>query len=977
MTSDDRRRALARELETRLEGEVRFGAHDRLLYATDASIYQVTPIGVVVPRHRADLEAAVRFCGEHGVPVLPRGGGTSLAGQTVNEAVVIDCSVHCRRLLAVDAGRSEARVEPGLVLDDLNEALRPRGLMFGPDVATSTHANLGGMIGNNSAGARSVRYGRTVEHLRGLEVMLADGRVLRLDEGAAGRDAAVRDLTRRVAAVVEPIAGEIDRRYPRTRRRVDGYNLDGLLAQLRVSTPGTFDRVNLAHLLCGSEGTLAVTLAATLGLVPRPAATGLAIAAFASLDAALEAVTPILATDPSAVEVVDDVIIELAEANLECREHVGLLPRPGGGRPRAVLYVEYFADDAAGLAARFDVLAGVCPGGDLVTYTEADDQQRAWAIRKAGEPLLCGRPGRRKPLTFIEDTAVDPARLPEFVRRFRDLLERHGTTASFYAHASVGCLHIRPLIDLHEADDRARMEAIARDATDLVLEFEGALSGEHGDGRLRSHLLDRFYGRTICDAFAAVKAIFDPRNLMNPGNITTPVPMALHLRARPGDRSLAPPAVETWFRFEAEGGLGAAAELCNGAGVCRRTRGGTMCPSYRATRDERHATRGRGNALRLAVTGQLGAGAGEPVFDDPETLATLDLCLSCKACKRECPSNVDVARLKAEYLAQSHRARGGPPWSARLLGRVDRLARIGALAPRLATALATRGPGRRLAARLLGIDRRRSLPAFGPALDRWHARRAAPADSAAPTVVLLADCFAGFGESHVGRAAVAVLERLGYRVVVPPAACCGRAAISLGLLDTACALAATAARRLADVVAAERAVGVVGCEPSCVSAIVDDWPELRLDVDRDRVAALAARTSMLEDFLARRWDEHPRPPAPTPAPGAGGPVLLHGHCHQKALWGMEGTAGLLRRCAGPRLEVLDSGCCGLAGAFGYDAARHDLSMRVGELALFPAVRAAPGATVAAPGTSCRHQLRDALGVEAVHPVEIVRRALGA
>ncbi|MHC5022632.1 MAG: FAD-binding and (Fe-S)-binding domain-containing protein [Planctomycetota bacterium] len=967
--------SLLHELSKLVEGDVRLGRHDRLLYATDASIYQVEPLAVVLPRHVNDVEAVVAFCRDQRLPVLPRGAGTSLAGQTVNEAVVIDFSPHCRAVHEIDAERRLARVEPGVVLDDLNDALAGHGLMFGPDVATSSHANIGGMIGNNSAGAHSILFGRTVEHLEALDVLLADGTRLHLEEGAAARDERVHELTARLADVVRPLGPEIRRRYPTTRRRVNGYNLDLLLDQMEACTPGTFDRVNLAHLVCGSEGTLAVTTGATLRLVERPRARGLAVAAFPGLDAALAALIPVLDTGPSAVELIDDVVIAAAARNEEYGRYVELLPRLGGAVPGAVLYIEYFRAGPDEVGAALRALSQVLPGAPLAHLTDEASMVRAWKLRKAGEPLLHGLPGRRKPVTFVEDLAVDAARLAEFVQSFRALVARHGTTAAYYAHASVGCLHIRPLICLRDPGDLGRMRAIAEEAADLVRSFGGALSGEHGDGRARSHLLERFYGEAICEGFRAVKSILDPEHRLNPGNIIAGPAIDAQLRVRPRDAFVHVPAVRTFYRYEQEHGFAEAVERCNGAGVCRRTTGGTMCPSYRATRDERHATRGRGNALRLAITGQL-SGDGRPAWNDAETLRTLDLCLSCKACRTECPSNVDIARLKAEYLAQSYESGAPVPRSSRVFGHVRAWNRLGsALAP-WSNLVAGTGLVRRALAGLLDIDPRRSLPVFGPSLRRWNRRRPRPRDEATrPAVVLFPDCFSLYSEPTVGRAAVRLLERLGYAVRLPRTGCCGRAMISLGLLRDA---AGTCRRTATDLLAALDApdvVGIVGLEPSCVSAITNDWTDLELDVPAASIRSIADRTWSIESFIESRWDAHPRRPEQV-RPAASAPILLHGHCHQKSLGGFETDAAAIRRCAGERLELLDSGCCGMAGAFGFTRDHYELSMRIGEASLFGSIRAQPGAVVLAPGTSCRHQIFDGTGIRAQHPAEYLDRILG-
>jgi len=1004
------RERIARDLSQLIEGDVRFSEHERLLYATDASIFQVEPIGVVCPRHAADVERIVAYCAEHKLPILPRGGGTSLAGQTVNRAIVIDFSVLCRDLIEVDAAKRTARVQPGMVLDLLNAALVPHGLLFGPDVASGWSANIGGMIGNNSAGARSIVYGRTVEHLLGLDVILAGGQRIYLDEGAAERDKCVREITHSVVNIIRSRQAEIEQRFPKTIRHVNGYNLDLILKQLRASTPGTFDRVNLAHLVCGSEGTLAVTIEATLNLVPVPKCVGLAIVGFATVEDALLALTRVLETKPSAVELIDDVVISLAKQNAECCSYVDLLPKAVGAEGAgAVLYVEYCGDDPRAVQERFDELQSRFAAHMINRYTKPAEMAQAWKLRRSGEPLLHGLAGARKPITFIEDLAVDPHRLADFVADFRTIVAKHGTTAAYYAHASVGCLHIRPLVNPRDGGDVQRMHAIAEEATDLVLKYHGALSGEHGDGRLRSHLLERFYGREICDAFRAIKKIFDPENRFNPGNIVDPAPNAMteHMRVKPLEQMIEVPRIKTFFRYQQEHGFGEAVERCNGAGVCRKMKGGTMCPSYRATFDERHATRGRGNALRLAITGQFSGPPNQPLWNDPETLKTLDLCLSCKACKTECPSNVDVAKLKAEYLAQSYAQSGRVPFSTRAFANVRSLNRIGSAIHPIANLLAALPPLKALAHRLMGLHSRRSLPRFERSLYRWmdqheqrdshlhnHVRMSAttpPGDAAAlkpdrPTVILFPDCFTLYNEPRIGRAAILTLEKLGYRVVLPMlddygGGCCGRSSISTGMLAKARGLCAATARSLINCMQRENAIAIVGCEPSCVSAIKDDWLDLDMDISTDELRHLAKRTFLVEQFIEAQWENHPQSPAiPVPATGqtASAPVLLHAHCHQKALWGADTSALILRRLLGDRLSVLDSGCCGMAGAFGYTREHYDISMRIGELSLFGAIRQSQDAIIVAPGASCRQQIHDGVNRRAaLHPIELIAKVMGA
>ncbi len=965
--------------------DVRFTRAERLLYSTDASIYQMDPVGVVVPATVAQGAAAVRYCAERGIPLLPRGGGTSLNGQSVNAAVIVDFGAHCRGIGAVDPVLQRCWVEPGVVLDQLNAHLAPQGLMFAPDPATASHNCIAGMIGNNSAGARSLIYGRTVENLDALDVMLADGTVHRLEEGACERDPTQRALAERMRALLQPLATEIRARFPRILRHVDGYNFDLFLDQLERSTPGTFDRVNLAHMVAGSEGTLCTILGAGLRLVATPKAKGLAIMGFATVDDALAALMTMIATGPAAVELVDDVIIGLARENREYRSYVDLMPRPAGQPLGAVMYVEYFGQALPEVEAKLRTLRERLPGQPMEQYTDARSMADAWRLRKAGEPLLHGVPGLRKPLGFVEDTAVDPAKLPGFIKEFKAILAAHGTQASFYAHASVGCLHIRPMLALQDAQDRQTIVRIGEEVTDLVVRYGGALSGEHGSGRSRTALQLRYFGEPICRALAATKAIWDPAGIMNP---TIKVgydrgAMSIeHLRIEPDGHPLHIQSQPTFYDYADEGGFAHAVEMCNGAGLCRRLQGGvTMCPSYQATLDERHATRGRANHLRLAITGQLAAAGGEgtPDWNSPDVQETLGLCLSCKACKSECPSNVDVAKLKSEYLAQGFAKAKRVPFRTRMFGHVrDANRRLSRVWP-LANAANALGFVRAAQAWVLGVDTRRSMPLYGPALDRWYAKRGSRAAPGAPVVLLFPDCFTMYNEPQVGRAAIELLEAFGYRVALPALGCCGRSLISTGMLADAARVCSGTANALMAAVEQSGAVAVVGCEPSCMSAIRDDWLELRMGIDTAALRGLAAKSFMVEEFLERHWDAHPaRPAKPAFDPGR---IALHAHCHQKALWGAESSAAILRRYFGPGLEVLQTGCCGMAGSFGFSAERYDLSMRIAELALMPAVRARPDATICAPGTSCRHQVHDASELgdgaprTALHPVEVLAKIL--
>ncbi len=998
----------ARDLANAIEGEVRFGLHDRMLYSTDASLYQVEPLGVVVPRNVEDAAKAVAFCAERGLPILPRGGGTSLAGQCTNRAVVIDFSANCGAIKGLNASGRSCEVEAGITVDELNEVLAEHGLFFAPDPATSKQANIGGCIGNNAAGGRSILYGRTSESLLGVDAMVigeGEPRRVRLETGASRQDPFVRGLTHRVAKVVQEHAELIRARFPKTVRRNAGYNLDLVLKQMEGTgwKPGggttakslPLDAINLSHLVCGSEGTLAVTLGAALRLHTVPRAKGLVLIGFDSLDAAIGVVPGILGTQPSAVELIDDVVLELARGNAEYGRSVDLMPPPENGVLKAVLLVEYFAQaDRRELAERIRSLIDLVESGApsaRVKVCNATEAARAWKLRKAGEPLLHGVPGDRKPITFVEDNAVPVEHLGRFVREFRAIVERHGTRASFWAHASVGVLHVRPFLNIRDGADRERMFAMAVEVADLAKSLGGVMSGEHGDGRVRGPLLERYYGPELMGAFREIKSIFDPRNLLNPGNIVEPGPVtsiAEQLRVEPEGRRIVAPPVETYFGYEDQHGLRGAVEMCNGAGVCRKKQGGTMCPSYMATLDERHSTRGRGNALRLAITGQflsraqgtghraqeeeaefeIGDGVpealGTTLWNDPETIRTLDLCLSCKACKSECPSNVDIARLKAEYTAQRYRVEK-PSRAVRAFGNVRRLNRLGAMFPGLANWLARRGLVRRLINRRYGLAAERSLPRFAHplVLDSRGSARSGPG-AGAPRVVLFGDCFTMYNEPEIGLSAARLVEAFGYRVHLADAGCCGRAKISSGLLGAAIEEADQTLERLRTAVEDDSVAAILVCEPSCLSAFRDDWLQLKMKSPLALRKRLADKAFLPEQFLDSRWDAHPRRPE-----FRQGEAVLHGHCHQKALWGIESSANLLRRVAGERLSVLDSGCCGMAGAFGMTADHYALSMKIGELVLFPGVRDAGGAAVLATGTSCRHQIKDGTGARAVHPVQ--------
>ncbi len=945
--------ALADELATGLAGErddVLVDRPSRLLFATDASIYEMEPVAVVYPRTVEDIQHVVRVAGRRGVPVLPRGAGTSLAGQGVNHAIVVDCSRHMDRVLEVNVEERWARVQPGLVLAALNRALRPHGLQYAVDPSTANRATIGGGIGNNSCGSHSVLYGKTLDQVLSVDVVLADGEratftalsgpALQAKLDLAGFEG---DLYRGVRRIAAAHRDDIAARFPRIQRRVSGYNLDEFLSE------GVTD---LSRMIVGSEGTLAVVTEARVRLVPLPAAKGLAVLHFESVRAAAEATLPILEHAPGTIELVGSDIIEHCQASAAFAPLVAFVR----GRPGAVLIVEFTGDTGAEVQARIDRFVADM-GARGIGYhahptTDAGEQLRIWRMRQAGLGLLMSVRGDAKPIAFVEDTAVEPARLADFVDRFDAIVRAHGTTAAYYGHASVGCLHIRPLVNIKREDGLRTIEAIAGEIADLVLEFGGSLSGEHGDGILRGVFTERMFGPALTEAFRDVKRLFDPDGLLNPGKIVDTPRFDDNLRLGPATRNLDP---RTYLDFTADGGLARAAEQCNGQGACRKDDGG-MCPSYMATRDEEHSTRGRANLLRQALNGVLPAEA----LTGPEVVDALDLCVECKACKAECPSGVDMAKLKYEVMTKVHEAHG-LPLRDRLFGHIGTWSRLGSsLGPLvvLLNAGARVAPVRRALHRRLGIHEARPLPRFARRpFRRWFRRHARAQGAAAPPAprgeaVLFADTFTDAYHPDVGRAATRVLEALGYRVVlVPRLGCCGRPLISKGQLRTAREWARRNVERLRPY--AERGVPIVGTEPSCLLTLRDEYPEL---LPGAPARAVARQALLLDELLARVAHEEPAAARVFRSRGARRAVL-HGHCHQKALAGMEPTLEALRLVPDLQVELIDAACCGMAGSFGFEVEHYDVSRQMGALRLFPAVEAAPAdADVLITGVSCRQQI---------------------
>ena len=948
-------------LAERVRGDVRADELTRTLYRTDASIYEIEPLGVVLPRDDEDVAAAVEVAAAHGAAVLPRGGGTSLAGQTVGSAVHLDLSKHMNRILELNVEERWVRVQPGVVLDELNAYLKPHGLLFGPDVSTSSRANIGGMMGNNSCGAHSLIYGKTVDHVLETEVVLADG--ARAVFAPVDRDEAARrverpgiegQVYRTVGELVAEHGDEIEAQYPKVMRRVSGYNLDEFVGGERP--------FNLSKLMVGSEGTLGVVVEAKLNLVELPRHTGWVACHFEDLIESLQANIEALKTGPSAIELTDKLLLDLTNGSIEYVRYRSFIQ----GDPAAMLFVEYYGDSPEQLQEKMDDLEGRLRRAGLgyafYRALSAEDQQKMRELRKAGLGLLMGMKGDAKPTSGTEDTCVPVGHLPEYVRRVRGLMDENGVEAVYYGHASVGVLHIRPVLDLKRPEGIRTLRALEEGMCAMVKEYGGAMSAEHGDGLARSEFIERMFGPVLVGAFARLKKAFDPRGIMNPGKIVEAPPLHENLRYGEEYRTAAP---DTYFSFDAEGGLHQAVELCSGVGHCRKKLVGTMCPSYMATLEEEHSTRGRANALRAALSGRMD---GEGLTDEKVHRA-MDLCLECKACKSECPSNVDMAKLKYEFLAQYHE-KNGYPLRAHLFAKIDRFSRWASKAPGLANWLMGSRLNGWFLDRLVGIDGRRQMPHFaGQTFSAWFRGRTPQGSGERGRVLLFNDTFVEYNEPQIGVAATRVLEAAGYRVeILAEKICCGRPMISKGFLKEVKARAADNVARLAPY--AEDGVPIVGLEPSCALSFVDDYLDL---CDDPRARSVADKTQLLEDFLLERVEAEGIEFDFKPTERE---ILVHGHCHQKALVGTKATLAVLGLPPKFSVSEIPSGCCGMAGSFGYEKEHYEVSMAVGRERLFNAVEAAgDGVELAAVGTSCRHQIADATGKKARHWVEIFAEAL--
>ncbi len=983
-------RLLHRRLGRETQGTVLFDPASRARYATDASIYQILPVGAFIPAGEQDISIALDIARELNVPVTARGGGTSQCGQAIGAALIIDNSKYLRRVLDIDVESRTAVVEPGAVLDELNAQLKPHGLWFPVDVSTGAQATLGGMAGNNSCGSRSIAYGNMVHNVLGVRAWLSSGELLDFGPlpSLTGRAAQIAQFVRELAARHRD---EMSERWPKVMRRVGGYNLDIFHNQ---SERPYGDEVNLAHLLVGSEGTLAYTRHLTLRLSPLPRHRVLGVVNFPTFRASMQAAEHLVALEPSAVELIDRFMIELGLAH----PNFGPLLQPVLiGRPQALLLVEFISDDAAGLQVKLDDLVALMGDlglpGSVVALTEAGEQRNIWDVRKSGLNIMMSLKGDGKPVSFIEDCAVPLEHLAEYTDALTEVFARHGTHGTWYAHASVGTLHVRPILDMRRdgADGGAfKMRAIAEEAAALVRKFRGAYSGEHGDGLCRGEWIRWQFGSALYEAFRAIKERLDPIGLFNPGKIIDPPRMdevALFRFAPPSSprpyRTLALTPVLDWSAWNVRndpltgritapggggdntGGFAKAVEMCNNNGQCRQFDAGTMCPSFRATRDEQHVTRGRANTLRFALSGQLGADAltSEALFE------ALDLCVGCKGCKRECPTGVDMARMKIEFLAH-YKARHGYTLKDHVIGRLPDYAALVSRAPWAANARNSVPGAKWLTERLLGLSAQRSLPSWrsntfwrSHAAPEWASGAAAleAARAGRRVAVLFVDTFNGMFEPDNAFAAARVLRRAGYLVHALAKTgggyCCGRTYLSSGMVARA------KAKLQALIGAAEpfarEGIAIIGLEPSCLLTLRDEALVLGIGKSAEIVAAQAL---LFEEFVAREARSGRFALALRPVER---PILLHAHCHQKAFGTVSQILEVLRMIPQAIPQLIESSCCGMAGAFGYEAAHHGISMQMAEASLLPAVRARPEAIVIADGTSCRQQILDGAQRESI------------
>ncbi len=966
------------ELKNCLEGELYTDMVHRLIYATDASIFREVPLAVCYPHHKEDIISIIRFAGEHKMPIIPRAAGTSLAGQVVGNGIVVDISRHLNKILRLNTEECWVEVEPGVVLDELNLFLQPHGLYFGPETSTSNRCMIAGMVGNNSCGAHSIIYGSTREHTVSANVILSDGTEacfapLSREEFAekCRGDKLENEIYRYLKGILSDKKNqeEIRSNFParEVKRRNTGYAIDILLESSPFKETDT--PFNLSRLIAGSEGTLAFITSVKLNLVPLPPPVkGLICPHFALREEAFQANLVALKYSPGAVEMMDHIILDCTKDNLEQQKNRFFL----NGEPAAVLIIEFAANTKEEITGKMDAMQADLKAAGLGYHFPrifGSDIPRVWNLRKAGLGVLSNLPGDAKPVSLIEDTAVSPEVLPAYMEEFEEILTKYNKKCVYHAHIGSGELHLRPVLNLRDPAEAEIAHQIATDVALLVKKYRGSLSGEHGDGRLRGSYIPLVLGEHNYRLLQGVKEAFDPHYIFNPGKIINAPSIKEHLRVVPGEPVR---EIKTWFDFSKEGGIVRAAEKCNGSGDCRKSEiiGGTMCPSFMATRDENTTTRARANLLREFLQN---SGKKNP-FDHPELYEILDLCLSCKGCKSECPSNVDMAKLKSEFLQHYHEANGAP-LRAHLIANIGKLNKIASVFPSVFNYFAGNWVTSSLIKKFAGFDQKRSIPLlYNVTLKKWAKKNLTLLNPSSPTGVvhLFADEFTNYNDTNIGIKTIQLLTKLGYHVNIPGISDSGRASISKGFLRKA-RKTAESNLDILDPIISEKSP-LLGIEPSAILSFRDEYPDLVTEKYKAKAKKIAGNSFMIEEFLS---GEIKKGAIPSPAFKKDKlKVILHGHCQQKAIASVQPTKDMLNFTGRYEIEEIKTGCCGMAGSFGYEKEHYDLSMKVGELVLFPAVKnAGQNTLIAAPGTSCRHQIKDGTGKCALHPVELLLDAL--
>ncbi len=950
-------RELFDKLKNSIKGEVLTDDYSLGMYATDASIYQIRPIAIVLPKDGQDIKKAVAIAYQNRITILPRGAGTSLAGQTVGESIILDFSKYMNSILEINIAEKWVRVQPGMARDDLNAILKPHGLHFAPDPATSSRANVGGMVGNNSSGTKSILFGKTVDHVLEADILLAEGAELHLENCTpeayrtkSDQNNREGEIYRSFEKLIKTHSEEIKERFPKVMRRVGGYNLDEFVYT---------DQWNLSKLVCGSEGTLATTLELKLNLVELPKHKSVCVVHFSEVLDAISAVESMLKYNPSAVEILDKTVIDLSRSNLTTKHHCHFIE----GNPAAILIVEFYGDTVEDVLDRpknmVKELKSYGFGYAYPLFPESDAYNDVWVIRKKGLGLMLGLKGNKKPLAFIEDAGIPSKNLPEYIDRVLKICEKHQTKAAMYAHASVGVIHVRPILDLRLAEDIERLKNITDDTFKLVMEYGGSWSGEHGDGLVRSAYNKRFFGDVLYNAFQEVKKLFDPENLMNPGKIIEAQTIEKNLRY---GTSYKDDEVKTEYGYRDEGNFESAVHMCSGVGECRKVLGGTMCPSFKATRDEEHSTRGRANALRMAMSNQFG----------PEGLSSkrlhevMDLCLSCKACKSECPSNVDMAKMKSDTLQMYYDEHGSTLRDKLIRDSAKASSKISGWKAGIVNSVQKSNLFKSVLERTANFDKRRTLPDYAKEpFYKWFGKNAKKTNRGDKRVVLFADTYLNYHEPNIGISALELLNSCGYEVILANVGCCQRPKISHGFLRDAKRDGAKTVDGLKQFL--DQGLKVVVCEPSCASALNDDLPDLI--GNREVADQLKNGVMMIDVFLA---DEYENGKLDVDFEPVSGQVVIHGHCHQKALYGTNTMKSLLKNHSNDVSEI-PSGCCGMAGSFGYEKEHYDLSKKIGEGILFPAIRKlGDDHELVACGFSCRHQIAHFTNARPKHFVEVIK-----